>query len=663
MAKDKQERKLSETADAQIKKSNKRSEIAVASLFVFLFDKLGDFFINSICKGFFGKIFTSYSQLQKKFENGFFSRFFSERKGIRKFLRSCRYFLAKSIDSSFFIKTNQKAVKFLTSIPLHLYGNFGIFFGIYTIVVYFLRIMLPSIDAADESFFYTGAVTIAASLPLLFSKKELAKAVEDSIITSFIFKKCFGFSDEAFKVKAAKNGLARNLLLLSGLLLGLLTFFVHPLVIILGLAFLIIATMIAASPEIGVILSILLIPFSAIAKNSTLLLAGLLLLTLFFYIIKLIRGKRIIKFEIIDIAVLIFGIMIMLCGIFSVGGEASKNAAAVSVVLLAGYFVFVNLMRTEEWIKRSVYALVSSAFIVAVIGIIEFIFGESNQSWLDLSLFSDIKSRSVSLFENPNVLATFLTLIFPFALLFIQISKRNNEKILAGLISFVILLCIIFTWSRGAWVALIISSFIFLLMCGKKMFRLLGIIALAIPIFPLVLPQSIINRFLSIVNLSDSSISYRIYTWQGTIEAIKEYYLSGIGYGTSAFQSIYPTFAYSGMESAEHSHSLILQILISMGICGLLVFGIIIFMSLQKGFEYTKKPENNSSKLYVAASISAIISALVMGAFDYIWYNYRVFYLFWIVLAIGCAFVRVGNYEQIRKEALSDEDEYNTFEQ
>jgi O-antigen ligase len=164
----------------------------------------------------------------------------------------------------------------------------------------------------------------------------------------------------------------------------------------------------------------------------------------------------------------------------------------------------------------------------------------------------------------------------------------------------------------------------------------------------------VINRILSIANLSDSSISYRIYTWIGSIRAIKDHWIGGIGYGSEPFKKIYPYYAYAGIEAAEHSHSLYLQVLLCLGIGGLLTLMVLVFLYFQKCSEYIKAPENNASRYYTAAALSSIIGALVMGIFDYIWFNNRVFFVFWLVMAIGCAFVRAGNNEAERKSSILD---------
>ena len=129
---------------------------------------------------------------------------------------------------------------------------------------------------------------------------------------------------------------------------------------------------------------------------------------------------------------------------------------------------------------------------------------------------------------------------------------------------------------------------------------------------------------------------------------IGDYWFQGVGYGNEAFSKVYPNYAYSGMESAAHSHSLFLQIIATMGVFALVIFAIAVFLNVQKCFEYTKNPQNKSSKIYVFATICSLAASLVMGMFDYIWYSPRVFYIFWVILAIGCAFVRSGNYEMAR---------------
>lgn len=650
MTSENQNRKIDEKDKKEKKK--RVGGIAALSLLISLFDKLGEIIYNAVINGFFGRIFTSYTKLSEKLSHGFFSRIFTRNGKTKKFFRRIRKFLARNLDSSFSMSFATSGIKKLCSLPLQYYGNFGLFFGVYSIVVYCIRRFVPGMSIPAESHLYTGILLVVASFPMLFSRISIAYSVRNSVIGRAIFKHACGYTDETFENKKASSQRGGNFMLFMGLLAGLSTFFINPLLILIFILTAVVLTLIATSPEIGVLLTVAVIPFLSFFQSPSIILALLVLITTFFYVIKLIRGKRIFKLEIIDFAVLVFGILIMLSSMFSAGGEESFNAALLSTVLILGYFLLVNLMRTEKWIKRCVIALVSSASITVLIGVFEFVFGGESDKWLDPSFFSLIKTRVVSLFENPNVLATFLVMIFPFIIALTVISKNRNEKFLTRTFCLLFVLCIIFTWSRAAWIAAILGALVFAILYSKKSFRIFGVLAITLPIIPMILPTSIIERFLSISNLADSSIAYRIYTWKGTLNTLKDYLFTGIGYGDSAFEAVYPSYAYSGIEAAPHSHSLMLQIILGMGLIGFIVFALVIFFNFQKCFEYVKNTEKSESKIYVIAAVTSIISALVMGVFDYIWYNQRIFYLFWIILAIGCAFVRVGDYERNRRSEI-----------
>lgn len=649
MTSDKETQKT--TSDKKEKKK-RTGGIAAFSLLISLFDKLGQIIYDTVINSFFGTIFTAYTKTKNRFSNGFLAIYVFKNKKIKGFFRRFRRLLSRNLDSCLSLSFATKAITKLCSLPLQYYGNLGLFFGIYSIVVYYVKFFVPAIEKAESSHLYVGIFVTIASIPLLFSRISLATSVKNSIFGRTLFKQIFGFSDEAFDNKKS-NSLGRgNYMLLLGLLLGFLTFFIHPSIILIISLFAIVLALIAVSPEIGVLITVFSIPFLSFFQTPTAILAIFIVITTFFYIIKVIRGKRVFKLEIPDFCVLLFAIVILISSIFSAGGNESVYAAITSCILMLGYFLFVNLMRTEKWIKRCIVALISSASIVAIIGVFEFIFGGESNKWLDQEFHQIIKTRVVSLFGNPNILAVFLTMIFPFIIAFSIRAKERNSRFLTKLLAVAFIACIVFTWSRAAWVALIIGALVFAILYTKKSFRIFGVAILTIPLLPMVLPTGIIERFLSITNLSDTSIAYRIYTWKGTLSAIGDFWFGGIGYGDSAFQSIYPSYASPGAEAAPHAHSLTLQIFLCMGIVGLFIFVAVIFFNFQKCFEYIKNNGESDTRVFVIASVVSVISMLIMGVFDYVWYNQRIFYLFWLILSIGCAFVRVSNYEKTRLSEL-----------
>lgn len=618
-------------------------------LILALLDNLADAVYERLVNGFFGKIFTAYSREQAMFDQGFLKNHFTGGTGLRFFFRKIRQYLSGTFENSFFIRTIGKWLRGFLAVPLKSIGNFFFAFGAYTVLIYFIRWLVPDLAATDIGVAIVGAVICIVSIPMLLSEDNLAVAVGKSVILRFLFMEVFGFREESFQVATKNSRIQSNLLLMAGMALGVLTLALSPLWILFGIIAAVGIALIFASPEIGLILALFFCPFFSFLENPAFSLGILILVVLSSYLLKIIRGKRILKMELLDFFVLLFGVILYFSGAITAGGKTGFYETLLSCELLCGYFLVVNLMRTEKWLKRCVAVWVTSGTIVAVFGILQYVFGmTATGSWLDISYFSDIRGRTTSVFDNPNVLAFYLILILPFSLLAWVRAEGRKPKIISAFSIVSILLCLVLTWSRGAWLAAIFCLLLFALIRSKKTIRFLFFLCLFLPFLSFILPQSVTKRFMSIGDLSDSSTMYRVYTWKGTLRVIKEYFVGGIGYGTTAYREIYPQYAYAGIEAAEHSHNLFLQILLGMGIGGLLIFLAILLFSAQMNFEYLKKSADADNKLRVSAAMCAIFSFMLMGLFDFTWYNYRVFFLFWCVLAFACACIRVGNEEERR---------------
>ena len=637
-----------DSAERKITKKHTAKSSASIGLILFLLDKFTDAIYSALCNGFFGKIFTVYSKEQSAFENGFLRNHFIGSK-VKSVFWKIRLRISKMFETSWFLEKTKNTARNWLGVPLKSYGRSLFFFGMYTVIVYGIRLLVPNLNQADFSALITGLVLCIISLPMFLSKETLAQALDSGVITSMICSDFFGYRKESFEFSLKSSRVKSNILILLGMLLGMVTLFIHPLYLILAILLLLVFLIILNTPEIGVLLSIFFLPFLSFFESPSTILGIVVLITAISYFVKLIRGKRLLRIDLIDFAVLLFFILIFFSGVITAYGEKAKEEVLLSCCLMLGYFLTVNLIRTTQWLKRCALALISSGTIVAMIGILQYFFAAvSVDAWVDRQYFLEISNRAVSLFENPNVLASYLVLILPFVLLAFLRSSRGKEKTLYFISLLSVLFCIILTWSRGAWLAVIASIFVFGLIYSKKTLRAIFFFLLMLPSISLIIPSSIKHRFLSIGNLADSSTAYRYYTWKGSWKIVQDYFWSGIGYGPTPYQALYPQYAYAGIEAAEHSHSLFLQILIGLGIGGLLVFCCILFFAAQMNFEYLKNGKNENSRFFVIAAMSSILASLVMGCFDFVWYNYRVFFLFWIVLGLACACIRIGRAEEQR---------------
>ncbi len=591
--------------------------------------------------GFIGKIFTSHLKAEEKFEN---SRILGRLKGIKiasKVKIKVKHSVAKSLEDSLIVNLINRFTNALLASKVKQLGTFVSFVGISGFVAVVIK--LGSVDALflqTQSLIVLLATVVIGAVSLS-SRKLLAEVLGESKVLGFILLDVFGISRDSLNNKGYGFG-GYVAPAFSGIVVGALCYWLRPIYYVYLLLISVLVSLVMVFPEIGIIFLFASIPLVNLLPAPSVCVFFLVLITGISYLIKLAGGKRVFKLRLLDFFVLLFALFMLLSGVIGAGGVSSFYEAALYCFIIIAYFLTVNLIRSTDWVKRCIFSFISSGILSALIGVLQIFIGGFESGWLDQSAFSYISVRITSTFENPNVFASYLILFIPYVLNEFVYSENTGEKIIRFGILSLLVLCVVETWSRGAWISLCVALIAYLFMCSKKTvpYVILGGVGLVASV-PLIAPN-IYDRLLSIGNRGDTSIGYRMSIWKSVSRMISENWFTGIGYGQAAFESVYLPFAYSGALAAKHTHSLYLQILVETGVVGLLLFAVIIFLFLQNAFEYLYRIKDGEKKGRVIAGISAILGVLVMGLADHIWYNSRIFLAFWLVIAVVTAEVRVG---------------------
>ena len=296
---------------------------------------------------------------------------------------------------------------------------------------------------------------------------------------------------------------------------------------------------------------------------------------------------------------------------------------------------------------------------VSLLGILQYVSGKAELKWVDVTRFGDIGGRVCGVFENPNVFAEYLLILVPLAFLYLLEQNTKSGKVFGVVLLAVLTLCTINTWSRGAWLGLGVATVVYWLIADKRSpVYLLGGLLLA-PTATFMLPDSISERLLSIGNFGDSSVAYRFSVWKGVWRMLRETLWCGVGVGHAAFSAVYPAFAYGGSIGIRHAHSIYLQLIAELGIIGFFIVAAVLFLFVQTCFEYFLKVSDQKKKRLPAVVFSSVLGMLIMGLTDHIWYDYRIFFCFWVVIALVSAYVRRGFLEEERRFVFCE----NTAEQ
>lgn len=373
------------------------------------------------------------------------------------------------------------------------------------------------------------------------------------------------------------------------------------------------------------------------------------ILTLLIFIMFIVKSilKRDINIDLssIDYMLIIFFLSIFMSAITSLFPRDSLNYLIYYFITFLTIIVIVSSINSSKELDILIKLIVFGTFLTAIYGIYQWkVVGiEVNPSLTDLTINQGMGGRVYSTMGNPNVYGELLVLTLPFICPIILNEKSLLKKIFWIIISLPILLIMIKTGSRSAWVAFAIAIFIFVFLWNKRYtpyLILLGIIALPF------LPSSIYKRIMTIFNPNDTSLKYRKQILGPAFAMLRDYWLTGVGLGSRVVNIIYQRYKSFGLTTVAHTHNLYVQLWLEAGIAGLISLIVLMFRIVRNTFITIKNKSNTDLNNILIASLSGILGLCVMGFADHIWFYNRLLFMFWINIAIILTSLKLSNLKE-----------------
>lgn len=245
------------------------------------------------------------------------------------------------------------------------------------------------------------------------------------------------------------------------------------------------------------------------------------------------------------------------------------------------------IFQKKESIKKASVILGVSMFIVTAITLIR----HASYHFR----FANINDALFPFFHNHVNYSAMLVCIIPLFFAFYKLTQPGKKRSLIFIAIIILLIALFFSYSRGAWLALLFGVFSYWLIQKRKFF--VFFISMVIIIFGLLFWIKSNDRYLKFANdfkttifhknfeehlvatykLKDVSTAERFYRWIAGVRMIKDEWLSG--YGTNTFYYNYKPYAVPAFRTwvsnnEEHStvHNYFLLITIEQGIPGLIFF-------------------------------------------------------------------------------------------
>lgn len=276
-------------------------------------------------------------------------------------------------------------------------------------------------------------------------------------------------------------------------------------------------------------------------------------------------------------------------------------------------------------------AFLGVSLLVSVIGLAQKLFGVTAEGiWVDPKQFPDIKVRVFSTLVNPNILAGYLVLVIAYSTAFFNQTKAHKKWRLAFLgTGLLAALCLLYTYSRGNWVACAVMLLAFcVLFCRKAFIPILGGGAAVLATGG----TAVLHRLASIQGGygGDTSIALRMAYLKSTKWIIEEFPL---GVGWYGYRFVYPTYNFYLADKSVimyHCHNIFLNIWAELGAHGLLAFLVVwwgIFLPAAWRLAYHGRSLwlKAMGRGYVLATVGIIVGGLT----DHVYFNTQMGLCFW----------------------------------
>ena len=510
-------------------------------------------------------------------------------------------------------------------------SSFAVFFAFYGAVS---AVLLSVGEGRSISFGSVLSLSLLlASLPLLHLETPMGALIGQSAAGRALLRFCALTEPRTSAGEQKERGRFSWAAMLFGIGAGFFAL-LHPLCLPMILLLLFGLALLLRVPELLLLFLAAGLPLFGFFSHPTYLLLGLTLLLEIAFLQKYRRGRRTLTMGYLQLLILLLALLHLLGGVIGYGGGATLACGAARAVLTLAFFPASSLFSSPLWRRRITRALQISAGALSLGGILQYFFTEMELRWLDADRFALLGGRVSLSFGNPNLLAAYLLLVLPLSLGdATDREEKRGWRVLSSILLGLEGLCLLLTWSRGAWLGAIAAVLVYLLLSRTRTRALLLLGALPTALLLPALPRAVLLRFGSIGSLADSSTRYRVYTWRGVLRMLRAHPF-GIGTGESAFRAVYPAYAVSGTESVMHAHNLLLGTAVSLGLPGLLV---LLLLLLLWGLWVLHGCARLSGRARVTllAPSAGLLGFLVMGCFDDPWYHFGVFAAFWIQLALS----------------------------
>lgn len=274
---------------------------------------------------------------------------------------------------------------------------------------------------------------------------------------------------------------------------------------------------------------------------------------------------------------------------------------------------------TEQNIKIIFKFISVIAFILSVYAIYQFFWGYK-RAYIELLPFKDdflvsktlvyLKNRRVSAtFSLPTAFAAFQMMTIPFLIYHIRINSNFMYKLSYYIVLFLVIFSSILSQSYFIGIAFFIMILMLLFLKRASLNKKLTFIVFAILMIITILFSFYVRKDTPLNILKANTVKMRLGNWHIAVDIIRNNLLWGVGIGN--FHLYYPKFMTTADIETKYAHNFLLQLSAELGILGILLSLLLIFLLIKSFIKIRRSDENplfiwaicSSTFIFVAYSL------------------------------------------------------------
>lgn len=311
------------------------------------------------------------------------------------------------------------------------------------------------------------------------------------------------------------------------------------------------------------------------------------------------------------------------------------------------FYVVFQLINTEKDAKNICLVFVGLVGLMAIHGVYQYVIGvEMPASWVD-NAEEGVRTRVFSILTSPNILGSLMTLALPLCLGFASISKTLKDQTIFYFLALMMVLTLIFTFSRGAWIGFALAITMYVFLKDKRLFIpviILGVLALFL--VPSIGDR--ISYMLSEDYIRSSLKAGRLVRWITGLEILQENLIFGVGHGhfggAVAMNNKLSYTLGNTWHATYYMDNYYLKIAVETGIFGFLFFVTLMYQIVINGLKTIRITKNKEHRELEIGLLSGIFGVILHNFVENVFEVPMMTSCFWLLVAVLMSFWHINYY-------------------